>query len=164
MKTGFYFTILFTLTIISACSHSKSKVSFVSMSMFNYIDSTPDRGKPWKAKGDHFIIKGYKDNSETLRSIDSFVNNNKGKMPDDNTQYDMIFYKESSITNIGHLTANPRDLDRYSQNNDMIYDYNWTNNGKLFTRYKYKNGKIIEPETSDIKIEDIPDSAKKEKH
>lgn len=66
----------------------------------------------------------------------------------------MLFYKESTKTNIKNLSANPKDLYRYSQDHDLIYEYSWMN-GKFLAKLKFKNGEIIEPKYN-IQLEEIP--------
>jgi hypothetical protein len=66
----------------------------------------------------------------------------------------MMFYKESDKTNVKNLSDNPRDLYRYSQDHDLIYEYFWMN-GAFLARHKFKNGEIVEPKKS-ITIEDVP--------
>lgn len=141
---------------ISSCLNSKTKLSFTKLDMAGYLDSSVERGKVITAKGDSYIMEGYKESKETQNSIDSFVEKNKDSLLSKYSQYEITIYKKSAKTNLKNLTDNPRDLVRYSQTNDRIYEYVWTN-GVFLVRRKIKNGEIIEPKY-DIKVEDIPDT------
>ena len=145
---------------LHGCSHSQSKISFEELTMFGHTDTSIDLGKTRIVKARFYIIEGFRDTKEVEKKIDSFVNKNKDPNLSHYTQFTMVFYKKSSITNIEHLAAHKRDLDRYSQNNDLVYSYYWTDGGKFRERYKYKNGEMVEPK-SNIKVEDIPDSTQK---
>ena len=75
----------------------------------------------------------------------------------------MIFYKESRYTNLIKIAENPRELDRYSVDHDLVFDYTWED-GKFDSRTEIKNGERIYPGQTKLKftIEPVsPDSAKK---
>ncbi|MEO8174771.1 MAG: hypothetical protein ABI581_16865 [Sediminibacterium sp.] len=82
-------------------------------------------------------------NRDTL--IKRFVENFTNDVSDSLVALDLMFYKESDITNRQHLESNPRDLDRFSQDNDLVWDFYVNKHKKLFWSFKYKAGKIIEP-------------------
>lgn len=82
--------------------------------------------------------------------VDSFVEKSKGNNPQNYSQYNMTFYKYTSITNNKHIKNNSRDLDWYSQNNDKVYSFEFYN-CKL-SLFEYKNGKIIYP-ISNVTVE-----------
>ncbi|WP_165585923.1 hypothetical protein, partial [Pedobacter nototheniae] len=79
-----------------------------------------------------------------------------GKLKKDSCNSLLItFYKASDITNLSHLKENPRDLYRYSLDNDMIYEYWWS--GHVFLgRTKFKNGEIIDPKNTVIVTDPPP--------
>jgi hypothetical protein len=64
----------------------------------------------------------------------------------------MMFYKESEYTNEKALKKNPRNLYRYSQQNDWIFTYTWCN-GTFMGRTKIRNGEFVNPGTN-ITVED----------
>lgn len=117
-----------------------------------------DRGKTLYYKNEYFLIRNYREGKKAEDLIQNFVNENRAIDLDKFTQYDMVFYKESKITNINHLQAHPRDLDRYSQQHDLLFDFMWSE-GKFLKRYKYRDGKMIG--TEGIIIKEISDSLKK---
>jgi hypothetical protein len=98
------------------------------------------------------------DNNSFSSSIDTIISNYVKKIKDtikgDYSQIGFSFYLRSKITNEEHLKNNPRDLDRYSQENDLLWMYTWEKKKNNMTRFKFKNGKIIYP-NSEIKVEDI---------
>lgn len=69
----------------------------------------------------------------------------------------MVFYKRSSVTTIENIIANPRIIDRYSQDNDLIFSYEWVH-GKSFSKFKFKNGRLVNSKIKNITIEDIPEN------
>ena len=77
--------------------------------------------------------------------------------------YRMYFYKESRYTNLIKIAENPREIDRYSNDHDLVFYYTWED-GKFDSRTKVKNGEWVEPAQTKLKftIELVsPDSAKK---
>lgn len=132
------------------------EISIIPLDMLNYVDTFTDRGEKIKFKSDFYLVKNYSDNRRNLFLIDSFVEKNKSKGLDTFTQYGIIFFKESSKTNIQSILLNPKVIDRYSNNNDKIFQYNWSK-GKFLSKFKIKKGKIVEPK-NDIIIEDIKDT------
>jgi hypothetical protein len=96
------------------------------------------------------------------RAVDSLISKFFFKKIKDSTigKYDQIsftFYKESKFTNANNLIKNPRDLDRYSQQRDLIWMYYWYKRSNKIIAYKFKNGKITFPK-SEVKIKDIIDN------
>ena len=139
------YKLLIVSIVFIGCNDTLNKNVFIeSFYVVNYIYSLEDRGKMLTFKGDRFIIHEFKRNKLMKAYVDSFVANNKGINPRSYSQYSMIFYKYSSITNNEHIKNNPRDLDRYSQENDMVYGYFF--NGDTLHIQEYKNGKLIDPE------------------
>jgi len=145
------YKLLIVSIVFIGCNDTLNKNVFIeSFYVVNYIDSSDDRGKMLTFKGDRFIIHEFKRNKLMKAYVDSFVANNNGNNPQIYSQYNMTFYKYSSITNNKHIKYNPRDLDRYSQNNDKVYSYEFYNGILYF--FEYKNGKIIFP-ISNVTVE-----------
>lgn len=155
-----YIAIFFIgLPIPFSCKNvNKKKPIIIPFSLLNREDSLIDRGKTLYYKSEYFLIRNYSDDQESEKIIQNFVNENKSSDLGNYTQYDMVFYKESEITNIHHLQEHPRDLDRYSQQHDLLFDFMWSE-GKFLKRYKYKDGKMMG--TEGIIIKEISDSMKK---
>ncbi|MEI6569627.1 MAG: hypothetical protein WCR20_23320 [Verrucomicrobiota bacterium] len=87
--------------------------------------------------------------------IKTFVLIEKKRLKVTADQIDFIFYKESNITNEVHLKKFPKDLDKYSQDNDMVWSFRWhpKYGDKMFS-LKYYKGEIVYPK-SEVIIEDI---------
>ena len=101
-----------------------------------------------------YIMENYRDNSYCNRMVDSMAHA-LGNASDKNLHsYTLLFYKKSNITNVAHLVENPKDLDRYSYENDLVFDYYWSA-GHFMWRYKYKNGKTV-GNKDDVKIIPAP--------
>ena len=123
------------LFLIFLLFHSckQEKISFIELKQFNLID-TSYLNKEWVInKHVNYIVKNYRNNTKTLKAMDSLVFSLAGDEPKNFTNYNITFYKYSNITNVNHLKDNPRDLDRYSQMNDKVYRYCWIN-GKFIGR------------------------------
>jgi hypothetical protein len=65
-------------------------------------------------------------NGSVINAIDSCAKALAGENIIKYSNLSIIFYKRSDVTNKAHLKENPRDIDRYSQDNDMIFIYKWS--------------------------------------
>ena len=55
-------------------------------------------------RADYFLMKNYENNLKNEAILDTFINKNKAINFESYAYYDMIFYKETSETNIGSIT------------------------------------------------------------
>ena len=93
-----------------------------------------------KVSASIYIIQNYSSSVRIEKMIDSLayaIGNGK-----QDNQYILQLYKESSKTNLINLKKNPRDLDRYSDVQDHLFDYVWYNK-KFIGKQKFRNGQII---------------------
>lgn len=150
---------LFFLPIIwLACNSRPQQLSIVPFTILNYDTITTMNGKVFPIKGEFFLVKGYKDNAYCNNYIDSFVlKNADAAYVATGNSYKMIFYKESSRTNIKNISENRREIDRYSQFHDWIFAYHLLYNGK-YNKVKIENGTQVsdKPEPK-IVIKEIRD-------
>ena len=146
------FKVLLICILGLSCNNKLSNnVSIEKFTPISEIDSTIDRGKILYFKHENFIIHNFRRNNAMKKFVDEYVEKIKGNSPLKYNQYNILFYKHSSITNVKHLKSNPRDLYRYSQEHDAVYLYVFINNKKSF--YEYKNGKMMNPE-NEVIVED----------
>lgn len=88
--------------------------------------------------------------------IKVFVQKFNNTLSDTLVAFDLLFYKESETTNESHLKSDPRDLDRYSQDNDLVWNYFLNKTKKQISGFKFKEGKIInQGDSPAITIKDI---------
>jgi hypothetical protein len=154
---NFFKTTAFAFLVVSSisCICSQEKIEIVPFTLLNKTDTLKTEQGINTYKAEYFLVRNYKNDKTCQNYIDSFVAKNKAADLADYTQYNMIFYKESKITNPTHLKENPRDLDRYSLNNDWIYEYQWVQ-GKFSSRWKIKNGELVDDPANKIIITSIP--------
>jgi hypothetical protein len=94
-----------------------------------------------------FTIINYENNPKNNLLIDNFVCQKKDSMFKLSDQFDIQFFKKSKITNSKHLSeVQPRDLDRYSFENDFLFNYSFYNKLKSPTKSQRINGEIEIPE------------------
>ena len=150
--------ILIALIVCLSCNDKKRNItgqSIQELAFFTRTDSVHDRGALIIDQTRHYVIDKSVDGDERDTLIKRFVYNFK---PDniDSLRFNLVFYKESDITNQEHLQKDRRDLDRYSQENDLIWNYVIDKGGKLITGTKYKSGEIVYPKPiGTIKVEDV---------
>lgn len=146
---------IYLLAILTACCTSK-------LLQFDQYDN--EEGIREKLNGSKytfltktFIVKNYIDCKNSEIQIDSFVNAQK-KLWKHIDNINLFFYKSSKKTNLENWKKNPRDIDRYSNEHDLIYSFDISKSidlKKSISKFKYKNGNIIEPK-GDIQIIDAP--------
>jgi len=152
--TVLIFTCAVCLIFFINCKSRAQKMVFIPVKELLDIDTSMFKGKKFIYKQEVYFIDHYRDDSLSVKTIDSFVNKNKDPLLKTYGGYSITFYKLSSETNIKNIIANPKVIDRYSNQNDAIYLYKWLQ-GKFLIKFKYKDGEIIEPK-NDVTIKDPP--------
>lgn len=153
---------LFTVFFLSGCKNNKPIVIQQFYPFNKMADTSLDRGNVRTYKEEYFLVSNFKDDEKSLFSIDSFVYKHiSAELLKFNT-YVMVFYKESSRTNLKKISENPRELDRYSAEHDLIFDYIWLD-AKFDGRLRIKDGERIYPGHKKLHftMEPIYDSVKK---
>lgn len=109
------------------------------------VDSTLSLGKIRVYYNNFFLITNYKDNLKSQNKLDSFAINYilQNKYAAKTEEVRLWFYKESTRTNLIEIKKNPREVDRYSNQHDLIYGY-YIKRDEENIREKYKNGNVIE--------------------
>ncbi|MBU1373523.1 MAG: hypothetical protein KJ712_06590 [Bacteroidetes bacterium] len=152
MKTLIY-SICISILLSSCCSNQK-----LIFNLYNSEHSTKEKpnGKYFKDLLEIYIVKNYSNCKFSDQQIDSFINSlreNRIKSYDYITIY---LYKYSKKTNLENWKNNPQDIDKYSNEHDLIFCYVIHDNAeKSISKSKYRNGKIIEPK-GHIEIIDAP--------
>ena len=145
--------VLIATTTYNSCNLSNKKLDFVQLYHDEHYIPQSDSIK--KAVGYNYIVENYKDNNYSEKQIDSFAFElAKGKV-NNYASFAIDFYKASKYTNLKNLKANPRDLDRHSNTEDLVYNYYWSQ-GAFLGRSKFKNGEIINPNGRDVTLSDPP--------
>ena len=142
--------LFFFLVAALLCSCSQKPLQFVALTQFDRVDTSLTKGNRPTLRYYNFIVENYRDNDASSESIDSFVNAKVDTNFMNYENYILVFYKSSDKTNIEHLKEDPKDLDRYSQQNDWIYTYTWSR-GLFLGREKIMGGRIVNS-NADIRI------------
>ncbi len=151
-----FVTILFLLIILlTRCTHNSSQVSAIPIKILDYVDTVKSGNVITTDRSNNFLVLNFSDTKENEEYLDSFALKNKDEFFKKYTNYSIVFYKRSSVTTIANIRANPRIVDRYSQENDLIYKYVWVN-GKFSYKYKYKKGVLVNSKIKNLSIEDVP--------
>jgi hypothetical protein len=139
---GKLFLFLFLL-LYFFISCREQKIDFIPLKQFDTADTIRHNGKLFITKKSNYIVTNYSNTNKVNSTIRNFVLKQvKNGLP--NITYSFVFYKSSNITNTKHLGPNPRDIDRYSQDHDMVLSYKWRN-GKWESETVFKNGVVISP-------------------
>lgn len=153
MKTRILFLPVYTTLIFIFICCVKKDLTFQSIDSLNYTYKGNNGIKNFTNRGVFFLIDQYEESSENERIIESFVNSNKSADYKEYNSYSIIFYKKSSRTTIENINSDSKLIDRYS--NDLVFTYTWTN-GQFMTRFKYKNGEIVEPKSAEVILSPAP--------
>jgi hypothetical protein len=143
------------IVLLTGCTHNSSQISAIPIQILDYADTVKLGDLITTDKSNNFLVENFSDTKENEKYLDTFAFERKDKNFEEYTNYSIVFYKKSSITTIKNIKANPRIIDRYSQENDLIYKYVWIR-GKFSNKYKYKNGIIVNSKIKNISIEDVP--------
>lgn len=146
--------IMITLALSIFIYCKKREIQIIPIESLNYTRTVNNGERDFTNRGLYFLVRGYDDSPETLKFIEAFINNHKDIDYASFDNYTMVFFKESEKTTIESIKNNPKTWDYYSNEHDLVYDYLW-HKGKFATRFKYKNGIIIEP-NSDVELGPAP--------
>lgn len=144
---------------LTACAQKEANasISITRIPAFKETDTSLNDDKMLIYKNELFLVTNFVDDSMSVKALDSFVARTRETDIGHYTQYKMIFYKESSETNMKNIAENRRILDRYSQQHDMIYAYEWWKGDTFFLKKKFVNGDWINPpQKGQATIEDVP--------
>lgn len=114
-------------------------------------DTSYDNNQMRTLKEEYFLISNFKDNNSTILYIDSFVAKHVNADLIKFNTFRMYFFKESKLTNLIKIEENPRELDRYSNDHDLVFDYSWEE-GKFQGRVRIKDGERIYPGQKKLKF------------
>ena len=126
---------LFLAIVAFLYSCKREEVSFVMLKQYESLDSIRTGNEIYIVKHYSVVVNNYREDDKVTASIDSFAHVLMGSKPYKYVNLSIVFYKSSDVTNVEHLKENPRDIDRYSQDNDMIYVYEWSK-GNLWRKEK----------------------------
>lgn len=137
----FFISILF----LQSCATQKP-IKITEFSTYTIaVDTTFTLGKELVYYDNFFLVANYSDNNKTQSEIDSFVVNyiSQNKYSAKTEEVRLWFYKETKKTNLVEIKKNPREIDRFSNQHDLVYGYylKINNDNK---REKYKKGNVIE--------------------
>lgn len=150
MKISIYSLSFFATWFFMSCAGCQNRPQIVRFHMMDRLDTLKQGNKTLFYKSENFIVGNYSDTKKINAYIDSFATENKATDYGLYTQYEMYFFKASDITNSKHISETPRDFYRYSLDHDLIFLYSWIGNGMHLTRYKLKDGEIVEPKNNII--------------
>lgn len=102
-------------------------------------DSTFANDKYYKYKSIYYLVENYTDTRSNDSVVDAFTCNQFDSNYSIYNDYNIVFFRKTSITNADHLRENPKDLDRHSLQKDIILQYLWSN-GKFMLRSKFNKG------------------------
>ncbi|MDA9555321.1 hypothetical protein N9R54_03715 [Pelobium sp.] len=133
----------------------KQDIQFIPIHSLDYENEANNGFRTFKNKGKYYIIRGYDGSKDTEKAIDNFVSKNKDKGWQEFDNYKISFYKESSETNLENIQNDSKVIYRYSNENDLVFEYNWSRGGSI-GKFKIKNGQIIEPKGHEVILSPAP--------
>lgn len=141
---------ILTVLLFTSCERRKpSGPALAELEMLARRDTVSDVSGTHFYSTRYFVVDPAFDEPERDTVINGFVRSFREKLTGD-TIYSMTFYKRSDITNATHLKNSPADIDRYSRDHDLVWDFYFTRKG--MERYKYKNGEIVSPVLDGVKV------------
>jgi len=100
---------------------SCAKLNITSLPSFTITDTV---NHPAGMKRELFILHHYSGSKKHRAFIDSFARQQHEKYPGF-ALHQLMFYKRSSKTNERELARDYKIIDRYSQNHDWVFSYEW---------------------------------------
>lgn len=137
--------LLSTILIASTCKQL-AKPHIIQFTTYSReIDSSVSLNKMRVIYNYFFLVRNYSSKKEVVSVIDSFANNffKTGKFSPNREEVRVYFYKQTSKTNIESIKANPREVDRYSNQHDLVWSYTLQRNNFIKIE-KIKDGDVVE--------------------
>jgi hypothetical protein len=122
------------ITVLDYSCVTNNNKDEMQISLFTpvcYIDTIQNNNQIHTYKIVSYLIEGYQNTALFEEQIDSFVCSIQDSTWLLYDECNILFYKKSKYTNNEHIQEAPRDLYRYSQDNDFLYQYRWS------TKYGY---------------------------
>lgn len=154
MKNFKHFWLLIICVPLYICCKKKELI-IVPIESLNSTRTVNKEGKNYINKTNYFLVKGYDNHQTAIEAVNKFIVSHKDTDYARYDNYSMFFYKESDQTTIENIKTNPKIIDRYSNENDLLYDFLW-NKGKFIKMFRHKGGVLIEPDPSDIILSPAP--------
>ena len=85
---------------------------------------------------DYYIVTGYKKSKNQINTLDSFACELLKGVDYKFVERNIHFYSKSNITNNAYILENPRELVRYSYENDFEFKYSKSNGANFIYRNK----------------------------
>lgn len=118
------------ITLFHSSCQPKNDPNDMKFSLFNpacWVDTLINNDETYIYKVSSYLVTDFQNTPPHEAKIDSFVCSIQDSTWALYSQYLILIYKKSKYTNNEHIKNNPRDLDRYSQENDFLYQYGWVN-------------------------------------
>lgn len=145
--------IIIALALLQSCVADKP-ITITAFTTYNKpVDTTVSLGKEMIYYNNFFLVSNYRNNQRVERKVDSFVVGfiAANKYSANTNEIRFYFYKETRRTNLVDIERNPREIDRYSNQHDLVYYYAVKSNGNT-VREKFKNGQVIETTAKKVKM------------
>ena len=85
---------------------------------------------------DYYLVAGFKKSKNQINTLDSFACELLKGIDYKFVERRIYFYSKSDITNNAYILANPRELVRYSYENDFEFEYSKSNGANFIHRQK----------------------------
>lgn len=151
------FGLILIALIVGACSRCQTKLSFTQLTMLSKTDTIRKGERQSVTRIEQYLVENFCDNKEAEKQIDSFAF--KSLSPDfrEYPSYHIIFYRKTSNTTVEAIRAYKKGLPPESLK-DEIYEYWWLN-GNFLSRHKFKDGKLVDPDISNIEVKPVSDDS-----
>ena len=141
-KSTLIYLAISILTLAYGCAVNSKPLKFTRLDTFSNGNPKVDSRSLPGHYSEAFIISNWKDNKDCTQQLNEFVLHRIDSNVYRYMDYSIVFFLESKITNVEHLTSSPRDIDRYSNKNDRKFKYTWFE-GRFMAAYEFKNGQVL---------------------
>jgi len=126
-----------TCLLLVQCDRSSNNLVIIPLNPYSKYSKVGNSKEAYK----YYLVKGYIPNSENqLQEVKAFALKNRDSNFSSFNNYQIVFYKESKLTNEGYK-EDESDLIEW-HGNDIILTFNWSK-GNLISIFQYNEGKIV---------------------
>lgn len=140
-----YPTFICCLIMIAGCRPQEKPEIIEFTTYTKSVDSSISLNKMRVYYNFFFLVKNFSANKEVISTIDSFATNllRTSHFSPNREEVRLWLYKETSKTNIESIRANPREVDRYSNQHDLVLGYTLLRDD-FINKKNFENGEVVE--------------------
>ncbi len=142
-----------TLFLFIQCSRSQKPISILPVDYYR-LDTFKSHPTLPISYTRYFVVRNFSETQLNEKIIDSFAKDYLDTSKKFETNL-LIFFKECNKTTVDTINAFPDFIHRHAFSHDLIYEFYSKQNGRIYSKMKFRNGKLIHDGKHKMEVEVI---------